>query len=157
MRKLFIAAFAVLSFGLANAQESGFKAGAHVGLPIGTAGDAYSLNFGVDFAYMYSVSDDFKVGGTAGYTMFTGKDVNGFKFPSAGLALVGAAATYNVADSFFVGADLGYGIGVSNVTGGDIFYHPKVGYSAETFEATLGYRGIGSGFTAVVAGFAYKF
>lgn len=157
MRKLFIAAFAVLSFGLANAQESGFKAGAHVGLPLGTAGDSYSLNFGVDFAYMFDVSDDFKVGGVSGYTMFMGKTVNGFKVPSAGLALVGAAATYKVADSFFVGADLGYAIGVSNASGGDIFYHPKVGYSAESFDVALGYRGIGSGFTAVVAGFAYKF
>jgi hypothetical protein len=157
MRKLFIAAFAVLSFGLANAQESGFKAGAHVGLPIGTSGDLSSLTFGVDLAYMHSVSDDFQVGGTAGYTMFMGKDIPFIGKLNYGFALIGAAATYKVADSFFVGLDLGYAIGVSEVSGGDLYYHPKVGYAAESFEVTAGYRGIGSGFSAPIVGFAYKF
>ncbi|MFN3942027.1 MAG: hypothetical protein ACK4K1_05265 [Flavobacterium sp.] len=159
MKKLLFAAFAVLAFGAVNAQ--GFKGGVHVGLPIGSSGDFYSFNAGVDVAYLWEVADNFSAGVTTGYTMFFGKTVDfGFgseKVPSAGLLPIAGTASYKVADNIFLGADLGYALGVSNASGGDIYYQPKVGYAAEKFDAYVGYKGLGSAFSAISLGASFKF
>jgi hypothetical protein len=155
MKKFLFAAFAVLAFGAVNAQ--GFKGGAHVGLPIGTSGDAFSFNAGVDVSYTWEVADNFSAGVATGYTMFFGKSIEGEKIPSVGLLPIAGTASYKVADNIFLGADLGYALGVSNASGGDIYYQPKVGYAAEKFDAFVGYKGLGSNFNAITLGASFKF
>jgi len=158
MKKLLFAAFAVLAFGAVNAQ--GFKGGVHVGLPMGDAGDAYSFNTGVDVSYTWEVADNFSAGVTTGYTMFFGKSFDtGFgtiDFPTSGFLPIAGTASYKVADNIFLGADLGYVLGVSNASGGDIYFQPKVGYAAEKFDAFVGFKGLGD-IQAITLGASFKF
>ncbi|MBS4041842.1 MAG: hypothetical protein KGZ81_14740 [Flavobacteriales bacterium] len=159
MKKFLFAAFAVLAFGAVNAQ--GFKGGVHVGLPIGDVADFYSFAGGVDLAYTWEVADNFTAGVTTGYSMFFGKTVNGFDVESAGFIPLAGTASYKVSDNIFLGADLGYALGVAP-TGNDggFLYQPKVGYAAEKFDVYAGYRGIsvtGGSFDSINLGFSYKF
>ena len=147
----------LLTFTFINAQESGFKAGLHVGLPSGDASDFYSLNLGFDVAYIWEVSNEFSSGITTGYTTFLGKDFLGVTLPSPGFVPVAATANYKLGSNFFVGTDFGYVFGVSNADDfDDVYYQPKFGYTAETFEAYAGYKGIGD-FQAITLGVNFRF
>ena len=170
MKKLILSIAAVLTFGFANAQDAAFKAGIHAGLPIGDAGNVYSFNAGVDVAYMWAVSDEFKVGATTGYSYFAGKTIDTVipffgtiktKVPAAGFIPVAGSAQYSVSENLFLGADLGYAlyVGDANSDGG-LYYQPKFGYQTDKVELYLGYRGIsvnGGSITSVALGFNYKF
>lgn len=164
MKKLFLVV-AVAVCGLVSAQ-TGFKAGFHLGLPIGDAGDFYSFNVGLDASYLWKINDKFQAGGTTGYTLFNGKTVNfpiigDIKYSNVGFIPVAGTAQYSLTDKFFVGGDLGYAIyaGEGNGKGG-VYYFPKVGFQTETFEIYTGYKGIsadGGSITVIPVGFNYKF
>ncbi len=155
MKKFLFAAFAVLAFGAVNAQ--GFKGGVHIGLPVGDFSDFTSFAAGADLSYTWEVADNFTAGVATGYSAFFGKDGgDGFGFiPLAG------TASYKVSDNIFLGADLGYGLGV-NPSGfdGGFLYQPKIGYAAEKFDVYAGYRGLsnnGVTLASINLGFSYKF
>ena len=166
MKKILLSALAVMAFGYAaQAQESGFQAGIHLGAPIGDAGDVSSFNFGADVSYLWSVADNFSAGVTTGYTHFLGKDVDtGFgevKADDFGYIPVAATGQYSF-DQFFVAADLGYAIYAGSGDGdGGFYYQPKVGYHiAEQLDVYVGYKGIavdGATVSAISVGAAYKF
>ena len=88
MKKIILTAAAVFAFSFANAQDGGFKLGAHLGLPMGDFKDAYSLNIGADVAYVWNISDKFDAGVATGYTTYLGKTIDtgegSYKVPSAG-------------------------------------------------------------------------
>lgn len=173
MKKLLLSVAAVMAFGFAaQAQDGSFTAGIHAGIPVGDAGDVYNFNAGVDVAYLWDVADDFKVGATTGYSYFGGKSfdvpyfdgvnfgVRSEKFNGAFIP-VAATAKYSLSESFFLGADLGYGIyvGDGNADGG-FYYQPKLGYSMEMIDVFVSYKGISQdGFTTSTVGIgaAYKF
>ena len=171
MKKIILTLAAIFAISFANAQEGKFKAGVILGLPMGDVKDLYSFTVGLDVAYMWSISDEFKAGVTTGYATYLGKTVDYFDFDtfetysakaeSAGFIPVAATAQYSLSESFFVGADLGYAIAIAP-SGADsgLLYQPKVGYQAEKFEVYAGYKGIavtGGTFTSVNLGFNYKF
>ena len=175
MKKLLLVG-ALALFASVNAQ-SGFKIGAHVGLPMGDAGDAYSFKAGADLAYMWPVADSFSAGIGVGYQAWFGKDrtitipsmfpgmpavTHTAKAETLSLAPIVATAEYRIAENFGIGADLGYGImfaGGEN-TGG-FYYQPKVSYSfGETSALWLGYQGLskdGFNTTAINLGYTYSF
>lgn len=164
MRKIILSVLAVFAFGAAQAQDGGFKAGVHLGLPMGDAGDIYSFNFGLDVAYMWAISDDFQAGVTTGYSYFSGKeiDLGGLSFKVNGAFIpVAASGQYSFSDNFFGGADLGYAVYAGDGDGdGGFYYQPKVGYQTEKFEIYASYKGIsadGSTISTVGLGFNYKF
>jgi hypothetical protein len=137
MKKVLFAAVAVFAFGFSNAQEGKFKAGAHVGLPMGDIKDAFSLNIGLDASYSWAISDKFDAGIGSGYTLYTGKDL----FEDASFVPVYGSAQYLLTESLFLGTDLGYAIGVSGRDGG-FYYQPKVGFQISEFSVYAGYKGI---------------
>ncbi len=156
MKKIILTATAVFAFSFANAQDGGFKLGAHVGLPMGDIKDGYSLNLGVDVAYIWKVADSFDAGITSGYTTYLGK--NGAD--AIGFIPVAATGQYAIADNLFLGADLGYAVYAGSGSGdGGFLYQPKFGYKAEKMELYLGYKGIsanGSNISSVNLGVNYK-
>lgn len=169
MKKLLLTAAAVFAFGFANAQEGGFKVGVNAGMPIGTAGDAYSFSGGIDAAYMWNIADKFNVGATTGYTYFAGKSITipaGFFGTTTiksngGFIPVAGTAQYSLTDNLFVGTDLGYAVyaGDGNADGG-VYYQPKFGFQTEKIELYAGYKGIavtGGSIASVGLGFNYKF
>jgi hypothetical protein len=163
MKKLFLTAAVLFTFGFANAQEGGFKTGLHLGLPIGDIQNAYSFAGGVDLAYTWEVADKIVVGATTGYTYYSGKSVSGFTISAAGLIPIAATAQYSINDNFFVGADLGFAL-VSSTSGAGssngVYYQPKFGYQTEKIELYAGYKAAaisGGSFSTVGIGFNYKY
>jgi hypothetical protein len=157
MKKIILTAAAVFAFSFANAQDGGFKLGAHVGLPMGDIKDFSSLNIGADVAYVWKVADSFDAGITTGYTTYLGKD----GADATGFIPVAATGQYAIADNLFLGADLGYAVYAGSEDGakGGFLYQPKFGYKAEKMELYLGYKGIsqdGGTFSSVNIGVNYK-
>lgn len=176
MKKLFFAAaFAAIGLVGVNAQ-TGFEGTVHVGVPVGDTSDVSSFNLGVDFGYLWPVANDLGLGIKAGYDHFIGKDydytignqvytVEGEDF---GFIPVAATIKYEFGQSnVFVAGDLGYAFATNDGMEGGLFYQPKVGYAAPTWDLYVGYKGISAGpenndyvdykFNAVSVGFAYKF
>ena len=158
MKKVLFAAVAVLTFGFANAQEGKFKVGANVGLPMGDIKDSYSFTIGLDAAYTWAISDKFDAGVGAGYGLYMGKEDF---IEDASFVPVYGTAQYLITDSIFLGADLGYAVGIApSENDGGFLYQPKVGYQAGEFQVFAGYKGIsvdGGTFSSLNLGFNYRF
>lgn len=165
MKKLLLATvIAMFSLTGLKAQSTGFGAEVFGGIPMGDVKDAYSFNFGLNLNYYWTVSDNFQAGVAAGYDYWSGKEIDAgilgkFKIDAAGFMPIAASAKYNF-DGFFVGADLGYGIGVSKGNEGGFYYRPRVGYNFSSFNVGLFYKGIsmnGGSFSSLGLGFGYNF
>lgn len=178
MKKIILSAIAVCAFGFMSAQESTMKIGANLGMPMGDVKDMTSLVIGADFAYMWSISDEFQVGATIGYLSFMGKEHDSveIEYNDMGMPIdfdvvkvkqdfsflpIAATAQYSINENFFLGADLGYALALAP-SGSDagMYYQPKVGYQIESFEVYVGYKGIsrsGASANALSLGVFYKF
>ncbi len=155
MKKIILSIAVLLVCGFANAQDGGFKVGAHIGLPLGDIKDFSSLNLGADVAYTWKVADKFDAGIVSGYTSYLGKD----GFDAVGFIPVAATAQYSIAANMFLGADLGYGIGASSDNDGGFLYQPKIGYQTDTMEVYVSYKGIsvdGGTFSSVNLGVNFR-
>ncbi|MCX7550444.1 outer membrane beta-barrel protein [Xanthomarina sp. F2636L] len=151
MKKLFLtAAIAIFGFSFMNAQ-GGFKVGANFALPVGDAGDVSSFSIGLDAAYFVEVSEQFLVGGATGFTNAFGKTETlsafGYSFDvdydDVQFLPVAAAARFLATEKFYVGADLGYAIGISDGNDGGFYYRPRVGYNfTDMIGANFSYTGI---------------
>jgi len=168
MKRIILTTIAVMAFGFANAQDGNFKVGAHVGLPLGNNADLFSVNLGVDVAYLWNVADKFSAGVVSGYTTYIGKNYTGYigsvayemiASPNQSFIPVAGTAQYSIADNFFVGADLGYAINVDGDIDGGFLYQPKFGFQTKKIEVYTSYKGISNNGTlsSVNLGFNYKF
>jgi len=132
---LLIAAFVFAGLGVSNAQEGSFNAGVNLGLPTGDASDLSSFAMSVEANYLFDVSETFKVGPSISYLHYFGKnldliDFGNSKVEDSGFLPIAAAARFVASEKFTVGADLGYGIGISpDGQEGAFYYRPMVGYS----------------------------
>ncbi|KQB44241.1 hypothetical protein B6A10_12885 [Flavobacterium sp. L1I52] len=156
MKKIILTAAALFAFAFTNAQSGAFKLGAHVGLPTGDIKDWYSVNLGADLSYTWNVAEGLDAGITTGYTAYLGKD----GVDAAGFIPVAATAQFTLENKMFIGADLGYGIGV-NPSGNDggFLYQPKIGYQMENAGLYVAYKGIsvdGGTFSSVNLGVNFK-
>ncbi|WP_298512795.1 outer membrane beta-barrel protein [uncultured Kordia sp.] len=142
MKKLILAAVAVFAFAFsANAQN--FEVGINGAIPIGDAGDFSSFSIGIDAAALWNVSEDFDAGVATGFTNAFAKDIAGVSVDDAQFIPIAGAARYNVSSKFYVGADLGYAIGINDGNDGGFYYRPKVGYDVtEKININLSYTGI---------------
>lgn len=167
MKKVILAVIAVMAFGFANAQEGQFKVGVHAGMPMGDASDFFSVNLGLDAAYLWKVADKFSVGATTGFSTYLAKEHTldfGFgvsanvKGDNYSYIPVAGTAQFSLTDKFFVGADLGYAISVGEGDGG-FLYQPKFGYQNEKIELYAAYKGISNegSISSINLGFNYKF
>jgi hypothetical protein len=168
MKKVILAAIAVMVFGFANAQDGHFKVGVNGGLPLGNTSDLFSVNLGFDAAYLWNIDDRFSAGVITGYTTYIGKNYTGYigsvaydmiASPNQSFVPVGGTAQYSIADQFFVGADLAYAINVDGDLDGGFLYQPKFGFQTKKIEVYTSYKGFSSNETlsSVNLGFNYKF
>lgn len=166
MKKMFLVG-ALALFGAVNAQtESGFKLGAHIGLPTGDHSEAYTFNLGADVAYTFEVAPNFQLGVTSGYSHYFGKNIEAFgvtlyEAKGKGIVPVAATAQYAFDGKIFVGADLGYAFSTQKDGGGSFYYQPKLGYTFNgKNDLYISYKGMSSdGYNlgSVNLGFAHKF
>ncbi len=154
MKKILV--IALLAMGLSvSAQDGKLSAGLNLGLPLGSAGDAYSFVVAPELNYLFGVADNLEVGpSVAFYYMFAkemmpaqeimGVKIPAVKPPNSMVLPVAGTAKYNL-DQLFLGVDLGYAIGISEGAGSGFYYRPKVGYSfSDSMTAQLGYAGFSS-------------
>lgn len=139
MKKIVLSTFAILAFGIANAQ---FKVGVNGGIPVGDADDVTSVTLGADLAYTWEVSEGFEAGISAGYAHFIIKDEWRDLVDDPAFIPVAATAQYSLTENLFLGGDIGYAIGVNDGNDGGFLYQPKIGYKINMVEIYAGYRGI---------------
>lgn len=143
MKKIVFFSLTML-LGLQLVQAQGdFRAGLHAGLPIGDAGDFATFAIAVDLGYLFDISDDFQVGPTAGYSHSFGDEIGGFEIDDIQFIPLGGAARFNVSDTFSLGADLGYAIGVNDGNDGGFYYSPRAALMvSNSTSIVLAYRGV---------------
>lgn len=125
MRKLILTAIIFCSIGISSAFAQEFNVGAHVGVPVGDIKDESNFALGADLSYLWSPTGIFKVGPKVGYhTFFAEADgVDNLSFLP-----VAAEGRVSLGGMVFVGADLGYGIGLTDGVDGGFYYAPKLGF-----------------------------
>jgi hypothetical protein len=109
--------------------NSWFKAGLKVGVPVGDVADFSSVTAGVDFRGQYLVNPNFGIGIASGYNHFFGKDgADDFGL----IPLAGFARYYPQSEGIFFGADFGYGfLTNANDNSGGLYLNPQIGYHNE--------------------------
>ncbi len=148
MKKLlFFAAFAVMGLTTINAQE--FKIGVSGALPSGDVKDSYTFGINADFSYLFEVSDNFTAGPMAGVIHYFGDsvDLGGFgsvDIEDATFIPLGGAARMTLGESFVLGANLGYGLGVApDGNDGGFYYKPMLGYMvSDAISILASYSGV---------------
>jgi len=169
MKKLlFLAAFAV--FGLSNVNAQQFKAGIAGALPIGDFDDFNTFGIQADFMYLFDVAEGVQVGPIAGIAHYFGKDYDieffGITETVEGEDVtflpIGATGRIMLGESFMLGADLGYAIGLApDGNDGGFHYKPRIGYMVSE-NAMIGftYSGVsldGATFNALSLGVEFGF
>lgn len=173
MKKLILltAVAGLFAFSSVNAQTKAPKLslGAEFALPMGDFGDAYKLGFGGSLQYQHPVAENLLVTGSAGYTTFTGKDVNIFgfttKLPAYNAIPVKAGARYYFGDNFFAAGELGAAFGTKSGSSTAFVYAPGIGVDfpvADKGSVELGARYEGWSANSTTSGFiglrlAYNF
>jgi hypothetical protein len=141
MKKLIlIAVFTVFGITASNAQS--FNAGVGAAIPVGDVDAAYGFGVALDFSYLFPINDVFHVGPSASVMHYFGKEIAGFEIDDATFIPIGGEARFYL-EQFYFGANLGYGLGVSDGNDGGFYYRPGVGYMfTEMIGATASYSGI---------------
>jgi hypothetical protein len=155
----------------ANAQEVTFGGGINAALPIGDFHLSHTFGVGLHIQAEYPFSEQIKGVATTGYTAFFGKtytyddglgDTYSVKAKSVGLIPILVGARYYPSTSFFVGAQIGYGI----FTGGEgsapkgFEYKPQIGYDAGQIQIIGAYDGVsvtGGTLSTISLSAIYKF
>lgn len=156
---LLIAVFAIFGLGTVNAQGA-FSYGANIALPTGDAAKGTSFGFGLDVNYMFNSGEEFSYGLASGFQYFLGKTVAGTKIDNGSFLPIAAAGRYKASESFVLGADVGYAVGISPSTNkGGFYYRPMVGYNlGENMQVNAFYSGIsltGGTFSSVGVGIMF--
>lgn len=130
--------FACMLTGLLSMNAQGdFRAGAHLGIPVGDASDFTSFTIGADVSYLWPVSDMFSAGISTGVSTYPGKD----DFENYSFIPLAATGRVGFSEMWFAGLDLGYAISIEEGDGG-FFYQPKIGWTSGEFDLFAYYQGI---------------
>ena len=143
MRNSLIALVFVLLTSSLMAQE-GFKIGLQGGIPIGDFDDQLSLVVSADVGYMWALGEVVDLGVASGFINgFTDKfDADSELADLPNVQFIPAAASFRIwpSNSFSIGGDGGYAIGVSDGNDGGLYVRPLIGYLFGTFtELNLSY------------------
>jgi hypothetical protein len=144
MKKLFLGVL-MLAFGFTANAQGDFNLGVNFGIPTGDASDITTFNLGLEANYLFEAGESFQIGPSISYSHFFGDSVSVLgttvDFDDVTFLPIAAAARFAAGDSFTLGADLGYAIGISD--DGGFYYRPMIGYDiGENFMLQATYSGI---------------
>lgn len=135
-----------------------------IGLNIGAiAGDqhitdAYSVSYEIDFTFLYNLTDDVSIGGSASLVNLLENDSEIDTDITGRFMTLGAAARlYSDNDKFFIGGEFGYSYGLEE---GGIYYFPQVGIVlSENSGINVSYLAVDDSrmFSTVSIGYEYSF
>lgn len=120
--------------------SQGFKAGVNLGIPVGDASDYANVQAGADVAYLFGVAETFSVGPMLGYSNFFPEESD--LYDNIQFLPVAASGRLGLGDAFFLGADVGYGIGLNDGNDGGFYYRPQVGYDFGLVGLVASYMGV---------------
>jgi hypothetical protein len=120
-----------------HVDRTSFKAGVHVGVPIGDISDFSNFELGLDLGYHWSVSEMVDVGLATGFMNAFGntstEDIGPVAvevdFPDIQYIPVAAALRLYPTYDFKLGADVGYAVGVNEGNDGGFYVRPMIGYN----------------------------
>lgn len=138
MKKFIIFGALILCATLGFSQ--GFKAGVNVGIPVGDASDVSNIQAGADIAYLFGVADTFSVGPMLGYSNFFPEDSD--LFDNIQFLPIAASGRLGLGEAFFLGADLGYAVGLDKGNDGGFYYRPQLGYDFGVVGLVASYSGV---------------
>lgn len=145
MKKLLLTLCAVLIGYSSALAQSGFTFGANIGMPVGDVEDYSDLQVGADIAYRYNVTPMIDVGGLFGYSRFFIDDADSpfgsIETNDIEFLPIAASGRVNFA-LLFLGADLGYAIGLDDGNDGGFYYRPLVGVKLGPVGVIGSYSGI---------------
>ena len=154
-----------LAAGTATVYPQGdLRLGINVGLPVGDADDFTSFQLGADFSYLFNVAEGFDVGPMIGYSHFFGEEVDlgggmgSMDFDDIQFLPIAASGRFNLAETFFLGADLGYAVGINDGNDGGFYYRPKVGFDLVGVGLIASYSGVsvdGGSFSSINLGIEF--
>ncbi len=125
----------------------GFSITVGAGPIIGDEADFFGFSYSAGIGYYQSLTEDFQIGATAGYSRYTGKETDfGFETEGESFIPLMAKASYNFSDAFGAEAGLGYAISASEGGEGGVTY--SLGPFWRPLEAIVlfvGYRSIAFG------------
>ncbi len=143
--------------------QEGFKIGLQGGIPLGDFDDQLSLVVALDVGYMWALGEVVDVGPASGYIIgFTDKFDD--ESPLADLPnvqFVPAAASVRIwpSNSFSLGADGGYAIGINDGNDGGLYLRPVIGFLFSAFtEINLSYTNVsldGASYSSATVGLLF--
>nr|WP_222981564.1 hypothetical protein [[Muricauda] meishanensis] len=101
----------------------------------------------IDLGYLFDVTDNLKVGPSAGYSHSFGDKLDtGFgviEFDDTRFVPIYSAARFRISNIFSFGVDLGYALSLEKSSGGGFYYSPRVSMSVSNhLNLVSAYRGI---------------
>ena len=163
MRPIYLALLALILAANLHAQQ-GFKLGVHGSLPVTSdANDAVSLAIGADTGYMFALGEVVDLGAMVSFIHgFPEKyDNGGADLPNIQFLPLAASVRIWPSNSFSLGVDGGYAVGLNDGNDGGLYYKPILGYLMGTqTEISLSYTGIavdGFDWATVNFGILYTF
>lgn len=134
MKKLFLLAAmaSILTFSNLLAQTKSqvnnvrLGIGFNVAFPTGNTSNLYKTGFGGNLQFLTPIADNLHFILNGGYLNFTGKDINGLKVRNFGAIPLETGLRYFVGD-FYLGGEIGAGIGTTRRSGTAFIYSPQLG------------------------------
>jgi hypothetical protein len=154
MKKLFLAAFALVLISASTKAQTAFSIAGNAG---GGTTSGYKLVAGGDLQVDIPASTGLKITVSGGYENFAYKSGT-FKTHASFIPLL-AGAKFNLSSSLYGHAQLGYSISTVNGGGGWFTYAPSLGYMlGKSLDVSAKYLGLSKGgatLGAIVARLAY--
>ena len=147
MKKLFLVA-AIAVFGISNTYaQKNLEIGVNFAFPVGDAEDFSTFTLGLDVAYLFEVTNNFKAGFASGITNSFGESYRflgeNYDYDDVQFIPVAVAGRFYPTKNIYLGGDIGYAIGISTNNDGGFYYRPKIGYSlTNKIGVNISYTGI---------------
>ena len=130
MKKIFLTLLLCLT--LVSLAQSQFLIGVNAGVPVGDASDLYVFSAGADAYYMFGEPDALlKLGATAGFINYFGDDTEvlgqTYEFDDVQFVPVALAGRVTLISTFLAGADVGYGIALTDGVDGGFYWRLLAG------------------------------
>lgn len=160
-KSILFVAIAFLGFTSAYSQEGNFSLGVNAGIPVGDIEEFTTFSLGGDVAYRFEVVEQFRVGAVVAYSHFFGDsgEEDGTTWEVDDIQFLPLAASGRfMAESFFIGADVGYALGINDGNEGGFYYRPHAGYDFGKLGVLVSYSGISrDGFTVSAVNLGVEF
>lgn len=149
--KKYLFLFSIICLGVTSIQaqqKQGLKLEANLGIAVGEYSNATVFGLGADMLYLFNVSGSFQLGPSVGYQTYFGRGTSlppamtGGREADIQFLPMALTSRYYFFDELFLGADVGYGLGLNEGNDGGFLYKPKVGFSFGLISTILSYTGV---------------